>query len=169
MLIGITTEAVVRTGQILSDGLQFSVTHVAYGTGGFDPLAPGTPSPLDPDDVALVGEIFRKEVPPGNTVKNELYFPRGKETTYTTVGGIEFTGIIGEAGLFATVTAPGTSGLSIGYQFLLAQAHFGRIVFTATDRLSLSFPIAYYSTPVSVSSYDESTLIYDGPVSYSGS
>jgi hypothetical protein len=169
MLMGITAEAVVRTGQILSDGLQFSVTHVAYGTGGFDPLDPGTPSPLDPDATALVSELFRKEVPPGNTINNELYFPRGKETTYVTVGGIEFTGIIGEAGLFATVTAPGISGLSVGYRFLLAQAHFGRIVFTFTDRLSLSFPISYYSTPVAVASYDESTLTYDGPVSYSGS
>jgi len=167
--MGITAEAVVRTGQILSDGLQFSVTHVAYGAGGFSPSAPGTPSPLDPDATALVSELFRKEVPPGNTIKNELYFPRGKETTYVTVGGIEFTGIIGEAGLFATVTSPGTSGLSVGYRFLLAQAHFGRIVFTVADRLSLSFPISYYSTPVAVASYDESTLTYDGPVSYSGS
>lgn len=168
MLMGLTAEAAVRIGQIQTDGLQFSVTHVAYGSSGFIPTSPATPFALDPNNTSLIAEIFRKPVPPGNTVINEIFFPRGKETTYTTVGGTEFTGVVGEAGLIATVTAPGSSGLTVGYQFLLAQCHFGRVVFCATDRLSITFRIAYYTSPIDLITYDEDGFSYEDDIDYSG-
>lgn len=167
--MGITTEGAARIAEIQTDALQFVVSHVVYGSGGYDLDAPATPLPLNPAATALTTELYRKPVPPQNTVKNQIYFPRGKETTYTSVGGVEFTGIVGEAGLIATVTDPGTTGLSTGYQFLLAQAHFGRVVFSTFDRLALVFPIAYFANPVESVSYDESGMTYDETgIDYSG-
>lgn len=169
MLMELTEEATLLIAMIQTDGLKFLVSHVAYGSGGFSPSSPTTILPLDPAATTLSNEIFRKPVPPENTVINEIYNPRGKETTYTTVGGMEFTGIVGEAGLIATVTDPGTSGMTIGDQFLLAQAHFGRIVFGMTDRLSIVFPIAYFAGAIDVVTYEEDGVSYDdGDISYSG-
>lgn len=167
--MGLTTEGITRVDEIRTQALKFVVTHVVYGSDGFEPLAPATPIPLDPAATSLGAEVFRKLVPPGNTVLNELYFPRGKETTYTTMGGVEATGILGEAGLIATVTDPGTTGLALGYQFLLAQAHFGRIVLGLFDRLAIVFPIAYFENPVDIAAYEAAGILYDEiDLSYSG-
>jgi hypothetical protein len=169
MLIGITDEAALMTSLIQTDGLKFVVSHVVYGSGGFNPSAPAEILPLDPTATALSSEIFRKPVPQENTVINEIYSPRGKETTYTTVSGVEFTGYVGEAGLIATVTDPGSSGAAVGDQFLLAQAHFGRIVFGVGDRLSIAFPIAYFAGAVTSITYEEESITYsDEETTYSG-
>lgn len=165
MLMAITTEGSTRIGQISSAGLKFVVSHVAYGSQGFDPMDPKNPLPLNPAATSLGAEVFRKPIPPGNTVTNLMYAPRGRETTYTTVSGTEFSSVVGEIGLIATVTAIGTSGLSLGYQFLLAQAHVGRVVFTVHDRLSVVFPIEYfaYVPPVSSVIYEEPGFVYEEP------
>jgi hypothetical protein len=169
MLIGITDEAVLMTGMIQTDGLKFVVSHVVYGSGGFNPLSPTEILPLDPAATSLSSELFRKPVPQENTVINEIYNPRGKETTYTTVSGLEFTGYVGEAGLIATITDPGSSGTAVGDQFLLAQAHFGRIVFGSRDRLAIAFPIAYFAGAVTSTTYDEESITYsDEETTYSG-
>lgn len=168
MLMAVTTEGTLRIGQIQSAGLRFVVSHVAYGSHGFDPLNPATPLALNPAATALVSEVFRKPVPPGNTVVNMMYTPRGRETTYTTVSGLEFSNVVGEAGLIATVTDAGSTGLAAGYEFLIVQAHLGRIVFSTYDRLSLVFPIEYFPAPIPPVAcvYEEPGVTYDSPIVY---
>jgi len=144
LLMDFTTEGATRAGQIGTNGLKFVVTHVAYGASGYNPGTPTLPLPLVPAATSLVAEVYRKFVPPGNTTLDTIQVPRGRETTYTTVGGNEFTSILGEAGIFATVTDPGTTGLPLGYQFLLAQAHFPRIVFSIYERLAIQWPLDYF-------------------------
>lgn len=143
MLMALTTEGLTRIGEIGTDGLKFVVTHVAYGSSGFNLGTPAVPLALNPADTALTAEVFRKAVPLGNTVIETMELPRGRETTYTTVGGDEFTSILGESGIFATVTDPGTTALPMGYQFLLAHAHFGRVCFSLYDRLAIKWPVDY--------------------------
>lgn len=144
LLMGITTEGSTRIGQKLANGLVFSITDVAYGTSGYDPLLPTSSLALNPAATALTAEVFRKTVPAKNTLKDTIEAPPGgKETTYTTVSGLEFTGILGEAGIFATVSDPGTTGLAVGYKFLLAQAHFPRVTFSVYSRLAIDWPIDY--------------------------
>jgi hypothetical protein len=106
-------------------------------------MIPENPLPLDPLATGLVAEVFRKEVAVANTVLETIEVNRGLETTYTTVGGLEFRGVVGEIGLFATITDAGTSGLTVGDVFLLAHAHIGRINLTVYDRLAIKFPIDY--------------------------
>lgn len=137
----LTTEGVTRIGQIAANALVFSVTHVAYGSSGFNVTTPAVPLPLNPAATGLVAEVFRKEV--AYTTLDTIETNRGRETTYTTVGGDEFSDIVGEAGIFATVSDPGTTGLPLGYQFLLAHAHFGRVVLSVYDRLAIKWPIDY--------------------------
>lgn len=139
-----TNEGVTRTAQIGTHGLKFIVSHVAYGASGYNFGTPTLPLPLVPAATSLVAEVYRKFVPPGNTTIDTVESPRGRETTYTTVGGEEFNSTLGEAGIFATVTAPGTTGLPLGYQFLLAQAHFPRIVFSLYGRLAIQWPLDYF-------------------------
>lgn len=160
MLVGITTEGALRVEQIETNDLVFSVTHVAYGSGGFAPLDPYTPSPLNPAVTALSSQVFMKELPPGSTIKNTVWWPRGQETTYTSLGGKEYSGIIGEAGLYATVEKPGTTGLVAGYRFFFAQAHLSRVILTPFDRLAVVFPIQYYPRPIR---YNEADIMYEEP------
>ncbi len=142
LLMGITTEGSTRIGERLSDGLVYVVSHVAYGTDGYDTLIPTESLALNPADTALGTEVFRKALPAQNTVLETIEAPPGgKETTYTTVSGVEFTGILGEAAIFATVTDPGTTGLSVGYEFMLAHCHFPRVVLSVFSRLAIKFPI----------------------------
>jgi hypothetical protein len=151
----LTTEGATRISEISSGGLKFFVSHVAYGAYGYIPSMPTVAYPLVPSATSLVAEVYRKVVPRANTVIDVIASPRGRETTYTTVGGDEFTDILGEAGLFATVTDPGTTGLPLGYVFLLAQAHFPRIVFSLYCRLAIVWPINY-----------NGALLYDSPIIY---
>ncbi len=144
LLMGITSEGSTRVGEIQTDALKFVVSHVAYGTGGYDTGTPANALPLVPSATALSAEGFRKPVPLRQTTLDIIKAPRGTETTYTTVGGLEFSDVIGEAGLFATVTDPGTSGLATGYQFLLPQAHFPRVVLPIYMRFALKWPIQYF-------------------------
>jgi hypothetical protein len=106
---------------------------------------PTAPLALVPAATALGAEIHRHEIPASQTVLDTIEVNRGRETTYTTVSGEDLPGTpsIGEAGIFATVTDPGTTPLAIGYQFLIAQAHFGRLCLTAYDRLAIKWPIDY--------------------------
>jgi hypothetical protein len=157
MLMGFTTEGALRTSQSSSAGLRFVVSHVAYGSDGFDPSDPVTALALDPADTALTAEVFRKSVPLANTTIDTIEVVRGKETTYTTVGGYEFTSVLGEAGLIATVTEPGTSGLALGYTFLLVHAHFPRIHFSLYTRLAIKWPLQYFVV-TALSAEDGSTL-----------
>jgi len=140
--MGITTEGSTRVGQI-AGGLRFRVAYVAVGTGGYNPGTPAQELPLVPAATALTAEVLRKPVPSNQTVVNAYALPRGQETTYTTFSGTEVTGALGEAGLFAVVDDPGGSGLTLGYVFLLAQAHFPRIILEPTDKLALRWPIRY--------------------------
>ena len=146
LLMDFTNEGVTRTGQIGTfpgSGLKFVVTHVAYGASGYNAGTPTVALPLVPAATSLVAEVYRKVVPLDNTVIDVIALPRGQETTYTSVGGEEFNSILGEAGLFATVTDPGSTGLPLGYVFLLAQAHFPRVVFSLYCRLAIVWPISY--------------------------
>ncbi len=168
LLMDFTTEGASRAGQIGLFGLRFIATHVAYGSSGYNLGTPTLALPLVPASTALVAEVYRKFVPPENTVLDTIVAPRGLETTYTTVGGEDFTSILGEAGLFATVTDPGTTGLPLGYVFLLAQAHFPRIVFSLYNRLAIEWPIDYsgaaaplvYNSPIL---YNQPIIIYNNP------
>lgn len=176
MLMALTNQGSQRIDQIVSDALVFVLSHVAYGTEGYDLNDPSSPSALNPAATSLGNEVFRKKIPWKNHVLNEsrvrfevqpippqvfqipeaifsipinvtpltpTFIVKGRETTYTTLGGDEFAGVIGEAGLIGTVISPGTTGLDPGYQFLVAHAHFGRVVLTPYDRLSIAFPIEY--------------------------
>ena len=145
LLMGITTEGSTRVAQIQSDALKFDVTHVAYGTSGFDTGTPTTALPLTVGATALGAEVFRKPVPRFQTAVDVFASPRGTETTYTTVSGREFEAVIGEAGIFATVTDPGSTSLAVGYQFLLAQAHFPRVVLSPFTRFAIKWPVRYFA------------------------
>jgi hypothetical protein len=129
-----------RISATISDDLRFDITHVAYGD-DYNVGTPTSPNALVPASTALVSEVYRKEIPPGNITKDQIYSPYGLVSVYTTVSGIEFSSVVGEIGLFATVTDPGTTGLSVGDQFLLAQAHIPRIVFSIYQRLALKWPL----------------------------
>ena len=141
--MGITDVGVTRIGQIASDGLRFVASHVAVGSGGFNPGTPVVADPLVSADTTLSAETFRKAIPTDNTTLDTIETPRGKETTYTSLGEDEYQGLVGEAGLFATITDAGTSGLTVGDTFLLAHAHFPRFSITDKSRLSLVWPIDY--------------------------
>lgn len=134
-----TDEGRLRLEQVVTDGLLFSVTHVAYGTDGYDPVNPNVSLALVPAATSLSAEVFRKEVA-ANTL-DEVSAYRGKETTYTTVGGTEFSDILGEAGLIATVEDPGSTGLASGYEFLIAHAHFPRVILSLYGRLAIKWPL----------------------------
>ena len=146
LLMDFTAEGVTRTAQLASPvGLKFVVTHVAYGSSGYNLGVPTLALPLVPAATSLVAEVYRKFVPLGNTTLDTIETPRGQETTYTTVGGEDFNSILGEAGIFATVTdiGDGSTGLALGYVFLLAQAHFPRIVFSLYERLAIQWPLDF--------------------------
>jgi len=143
MLMDLTNEGVTRIGEITTDALRFVVTEVAWGSSGYNLGIPTLPLALNPAATALVAEVFRKAVPLNHTLLDTIEVPRGKETTFTTVGGTEFNAFLGESGIFAVVTDPGTTGLPLNYKFLLAQAHFPRIVFSLYDRLAIKWPIDY--------------------------
>jgi len=139
LLMDYTDEGRTRIDEIWSDDLVFDITHVAYGSSGFNAGSPESPLALNPAATALLAEVFRKEVTAVSV--DEMSIPRGKETVYTTVSGDEFTSITGEAGLIATVTDAGTTGLAVGYEFLIAHCHFGRIVFDLFSRMPIAWPL----------------------------
>jgi len=141
MLMDYTDEGRARIAETVSDDLRFDITHVAYGSSGFNAGSPTTPLALNPAATSLVAEAFRKEIPPGNITPDVIDVPYGLVTVYTTVAGTEFTAILGEMGIFATVTDPGTTALAVGYEFLLAHAHTPRIVFSLYQRLAVKWPL----------------------------
>jgi hypothetical protein len=143
LVMDLTNIGKARISQISTNDLVFHVSHVAYGTGGYQTSMPTNALTLIPGATSLFNEIFRKPVQPQWTTIDTIESPRGKETTYTTVGGTEFTGVLGEAGLYATVSDPGTSGLTPGSMFLLMHAHFPRVVLTLFDRLAIRWPLHY--------------------------
>ena len=156
LLMDFTNEGVLRAGQIGPAGLKFVVSHIAYGTSGYNPGTPTVALPLVPAATSLVAEVYRKFIPPANTVIDIIAYPRGQETTFSTVGGEEFTAILGEAGLYATVIDPGTTGLPLGYQFLMAQTHFPRVVFSLYCRLAIVWPVSYNGV----------VILYNSPITY---
>lgn len=144
MLRKFTNEGVTRTAQIASAGLVFVVTTIAYGTGGYNGGTPQTPIAIDPAATSLIAEVYRCPVKATDVVNTVT--PRGREVTYTSLGGQELPAVsgLGEAGLFATVTVPGTTGLSVGYTFLLVLAHFPRqILGEENERLAIYWPLDY--------------------------
>lgn len=141
MLMDYTDIGRTRLGETTTSGLLFDVTHVAYGSSGFNPGTPGTPLPLNPAATALVAEVYRRDVAPNSIVTESFTATQVQKTVWSTCGGDEFNSIVGEAGLIATITDPGTTGHSVGDEFLLAQAHFGRIVFTIRDRISIPWQL----------------------------
>jgi hypothetical protein len=144
LLMEFTDEGIQRIGQIYTDGLVFAVTTIAYGTYGYDALNPANVEVLFPSDTALVAEVYRKDVE--RTTIDNNGSPRGQETTYTTLGGDELPSLsgLGEAGLFAVVSDAGTTGLAVGYEFLLVQAHFPRqCMQNERDRLAIVWPVDY--------------------------
>lgn len=145
LLMDYTDEGRTRIEETVTDGLEFEVRSVAYGSSGYNPGTPTTALPLDPVATALVSEQFRKPV---SKITVETYTAfRGEETVYTTVGGDEFTSILGEAAIFAVVTNPGTTALAAGYEFMLAQAHFPRVVLSTYGRLAITWPLDLTYSP----------------------
>lgn len=145
MLIGFTTEGATRVAEIVSDALVFEVAEVSYGTGGYNPLDPFDLVALNPLATGLIAEVLREAVPAENTVKDTIVLPRGDETTFTSVAGPSH-GVwgIGEAGLWARVTDPGTTGLALDYTFLLIHSHFPRVHLTKLERLAITWPLRYF-------------------------
>ena len=146
LLMAFTTEGSTRTSQIAINGLKFVVAEVAYGSSGFNPGTPKVALALVPAATTLMTEVYRKSIPPNYTTLDTIELNRGRETTYTSVSGDEFTSVLGEAGIFAVVTDPGTTGLLVGYKFLLAHAHFSRLHFSTYCRLALQWPLDYSPT-----------------------
>lgn len=135
----------VRVDQALTLGLTYRVKAVAFGSGGYDAGTPATALALNTAATSLTNEVFRKLLPDEATAQDEITVFRGKETTYTNLGGDEYTGIIGEAGLIGAVVDPGTSGLAAGDEFLLMHAHFSRIILGPTDRVAIEWKADYSS------------------------
>jgi hypothetical protein len=143
-----TDEGRTRIAQIGGDGLVFAAKYMAVGTGGWDPGTPSLPLALVPSAVALTAEVARSEVFAKDISVDEMLLPRGKETVYTFVSGLAVEGVpLGEAGLFAQVTVPGTSGLAVGYTFLLAQTHFGRVHLPTGSKIAIQWPLDLYTPP----------------------
>ncbi len=137
MLMDYTDVGRTRIGETSTAFLLFDVTHVAYGMSGFNPGTPGTPLPLNPAATGLTSEVFRKEISNDSIITESYGATTHDDTVWSTVGGDEFVSTLGEAGLIATITDAGTSGQTVGDQFLLAHTHFGRIVHSAQSRLSI--------------------------------
>jgi len=137
MLMDYTDVGRDRIAETASDGLVFAITHVAYGTDGYDTVAT-TPLPLVPAATGLVAEVLRETV---RLVTDDELSPGLKKTVYTSLRSTTFQATLGEAGLIATITDPGTTGYSVGDEFLLAHAHFGRLPVDATKRLAVRWPL----------------------------
>lgn len=112
-----------RCNQIQTDGLRFGNFEFQVGRGGYSPSSPHEVTVPDPDAQALIDPIFpsadsyepvdRIEHPNAGAIAFLCRLERG-----------ECLHPVGELGVFAKVTAAGTSGLVVGSRFLLALAHF---------------------------------------------
>lgn len=141
LLMSFTQEGTNYVGAEASNGLRFHVVEVAYGSGGFNPSIPANATSININATTLSNEVFRQSLALGNTVRDEIVGSHGKDTTYTTLGGDEFQGVIGEAMIFAVVDDPGSSGVAAGTKFSLAVAHFSREIVGEHDRLAIRWPL----------------------------
>jgi len=143
----------------MADGLVFEPAYVAVGTDGFDTGDPTIAEPLVPAATALGAEVYRAPVPTENFVVDSFLpgaYPSGPTSTgflatarlaingdaLADAVGAEATAL-GEVGLIARITEVGTSGLTLGDEFLLAHGHFPRVIITRYMKLSTAWPISY--------------------------
>lgn len=143
----------------MADGLVFESAYVAVGTDGYNPGTPTVADPLVPAATALGAEVARFPVPAANYIIDSFLpgaYPGGPTSTgflattrlaisgdaLADAVGAEATAL-GEAGLVARITAVGTSGLTLGDEFLLAHCHFPRVIVTRYMKLSTTWPISY--------------------------
>lgn len=144
LLLDYTNVGRTRCNQIRTDALVFEVTHFVVGSSGYNLGTPATPLALVPAATSLVAEV--KRVPVLRNVIELPKVPRGQEVSYCDVNGVGIAGAIGEAGLIATVRDPGTTGLGVGEEFLLAHAHFSRqILSSEADKLAFRWPLDFFT------------------------
>jgi hypothetical protein len=143
----------------MADGLVFESAYVAVGTDGYDGGDPTIAEPLVPAATALGAEVYRAPVPAENFVVDSFlpgaYSGGPTSTGFLATTRLALTGdaladavgaeatALGEAGLIARITAVGTSGLTLGDEFLLAHCHFPRVIITRYMKLSTAWPISY--------------------------
>jgi len=143
-LMALTDVGRLRIDDILTDDLKFDIVSIAYGSSGYNVVTPALADPINTALTALVAETFRKPLPLSSTVVETIVSPRGRESIYTSLDGLEYQGVgLGEAGIYAKVTDAGTTGLSIGHEFLIAVSHFGRKVITPSTRFAIKWPVDY--------------------------
>lgn len=145
MLMSLTTEGSTRLAEVASKLLVFEMSGIAYGSSGFNPGTPTLAIPINVGLTSLVAEVFRKPLQASCSVFEEItgVSPTRKKrvSTYTSLGGDEYIGVVGEAGLYARVISEGDSGLPVGYEFLIAVCHFGRKNVTASTRFQIKWPV----------------------------
>lgn len=143
-----------RIEQISRFGLVFEHAYFVLGSGGYDTLSPATPTSINKTLTGLTAEVYRAPIPAGNTVLETIVSPRGKEAVYCSARGGEINSPVGEAGLVCRVTDPGSTSLSVGDEFLLAVAHFGRKILGTQQTFSMCWKIDYSILPSAALPYD---------------
>ena len=143
LLMSFTQEGSNYVGEEAANGLRFRVVEVAYGSGGFNPGTPSLALSININDTSLSNEVFRVAVPADNTNRDEIIGAHGKDTVFTSLGGDEFQGVIGEAMLIGEVIDSGSSTAIVGTKFSLVVAHFSREIVGEGDRLSIRWPLNY--------------------------
>jgi hypothetical protein len=118
VVAAVTDEAREYMARSITDGTSFQITHVAVGSGGYDPANPLLATIVDPTAASLQAEVFRKEVD-----QVEITTLDGTARSFVMrLGREDIAAPIGEIGLFATILYSPFS-YEVGTQFLFAAAH----------------------------------------------
>ena len=119
----LTNIGVTRMNQIASDGLVFGNFEFQVGRGGYDTVDPTQATVPNPAAIGLADPVFPSAVT--YEPVDRIDTPNANSKAFLCrLERAECLFAIGELGVFAQVTDPGTTGLVIGDRFMLAIMHF---------------------------------------------
>lgn len=119
----LTDEARTFLPRIMSEGLRLGGYTFQVGRGGYDPTDPATTTMPDPSLNALEDPVFPG--PASFEPVDRIERPSDTSAAFLCrleVGECPY--VIGEAGVFAEVTASPANPAEVGYSFLFCVAHF---------------------------------------------
>ena len=136
----ITDEGHLLLSRMWSEGVRSVITHFSVGEGGIDwTTIPARATPVDTSSDALESEIYKAAI-------STIEYPNSTAiAVYCRVGRDDVVGIIGEVGVWATITDSPYVG-EIGTQLLISISHIPpkpktvRDVFT--HRVVIQWPLA---------------------------